>query len=64
MKELFNPGDKVKVITGNYKNRTGEFIKNCSSVFPEYCRIKLDLKSRERTQKIVMIQKSEIELSK
>lgn len=54
-------GDRIKVVSGKYKGRTGEFIKNCSVVFYEHCRIKLDIKGRERENKCLMILKSEIE---
>jgi hypothetical protein len=55
-------GDKIVVISGQYSGRTGGFIKPCSSVFPDYCRIALDLKGRERNQKVLMIRKDEIQL--
>jgi hypothetical protein len=55
------PGARIKVITGQYSGRIGEFIKHCSSVFPEYCRVKLDLTKRERNAKIIMIKKVEID---
>ncbi|MFD2163698.1 hypothetical protein ACFSJU_14910 [Paradesertivirga mongoliensis] len=61
MKQYSN-GDRVKAIAGRLKGRTGEFIKNYSSVFPEYCRVKLDLKGREREHKTVMVLKTEIQL--
>lgn len=55
-------GDKIVVISGQYSGRTGQFIKACSSVFPEYCRVILDLKGRERNKKVLMIRKDEIKL--
>jgi hypothetical protein len=53
--------DKVIAISGSHKARTGIFIKSCSTAFNDYCRIKLDLKGRERENKIVMVLKSDIQ---
>lgn len=58
---LFKPNDRIKVISGYYTGRVGVFIKHCSSVFPEYGKIKLDLTKRERNQKVLMIKKEQIE---
>lgn len=55
------PGDKIKVIAGPHAGRTGEFVKHCSMVFPDYCRVKLDLRGRERNQKVLMIEKKDVE---
>lgn len=56
----FNTGDRIKVIAGKYAGRKGVYHKHCSVVFKDHCRVKLDLKPREREQKIVMVQKIEI----
>ena len=56
----FTPGDKIIVVNEKFRGRTGEFLKNCSTVFPDHCRVKLDLKAREREQKVIMILKSDI----
>ena len=56
----FSPGDRIVVTSGPYTGRPGEYFKSCSMVFNDWCRVKLDLKQRERNQKIVMIKKSEI----
>jgi hypothetical protein len=58
----FNAGDRIEVIEGKMAGRKGKFIKHCSKVFPEYGRIKLDLKGREKEAKVLMIKKSEIKL--
>lgn len=54
------PGTRILVITGKFTGRSGEFLKNCSKVFPDYCRIKLDLKGREKENKTLMILKTDI----
>ena len=53
--------DKIEVIGGQYSGRSGEFLKNCSAAFPEWCRIKLDLKGREKANKVIMILKKDIQ---
>ena len=58
---IFNPSDRIKVIAGKYIGRVGIFTKNCSVVFPDWCKVTFDLTKRERIQKTVMILKSEIE---
>lgn len=58
----FKAGDRIEITEGKMAGRQGEFIKHCSKVFPEYGRIKLDVKGREREAKVIMIKKSEIKL--
>jgi hypothetical protein len=59
--KVYNSGERVKVISGQHSGRVGEFIKNCSVVFADHCRLKLDLKKREKIQKVIMIKKVEID---
>lgn len=54
--------ERIIVVSGLHKARTGIFIKNCSTAFNEYCRIKLDLKGREKENKVVMVLKSDIQI--
>jgi len=58
--EDFKTGDKFSITTGPHKGRTGAFIKNCSSVFPDHCRVEFDLKKRERIKKTAMVLKSDL----
>lgn len=57
----FQPGQRIKIINGLYNGRSGEYIRSCSVVFNDHCRVKLDLKGRERNQKYLMIAKAHIE---
>jgi ParB/RepB/Spo0J family partition protein len=43
-------GNRVEVVSGSYTGRIGTITKFCSSVFPDHCRVTLDLKPRQRTQ--------------
>lgn len=52
----YEPGDRVEVMDGQYKGRTGRFIKYCSVVFPDYCRVTLDLKGRQRVHQTIMVE--------
>lgn len=61
--EGFHKGDKISVISGQYKGRTGVYFKNCSNAFPEYCRVFFDLRGRERIQKYQMILKSDLKVT-
>lgn len=53
-------GDKILVINGHHKDRTGRIYKMCSRAFPGWCRVEFDLAPRERTKKTSIIQKIEI----
>jgi hypothetical protein len=53
-------GKRIVVVNGKLAGKSGEFLKNCSQVFPDYCSIKLDLKGREKENKTLMILKTDI----
>jgi len=56
----FNPGDRVEVISGKYTGRKGAFKKYGSVVFPDMCRVILDLRPRQKVQETVFIELKEI----
>lgn len=59
---MIKAGRRIIVTEGKLTGRSGEFLKSCSNVFPQYCRIKLDLLGRERENKCIMILKKDIKV--
>jgi ParB family chromosome partitioning protein len=58
----YTPGDKVEVISGTYKGRTGSFKRKCSHVFIGYCYVIFDLKPRERVERTQFIELKHIQI--
>ncbi len=59
---IFEPGDRVEIVSGRHKGRDGTFYKNCSSAFTEWCRVKVDKTGREKEDQIQMIEKADLKL--
>ena len=53
-------GDKITVIAGHHKGKTGRIYKMCSRAFPNWCRVEFDIVGRELTKKTSMMVKIEL----
>jgi len=60
--EQFQPGIKVLITSGKFIGRTGTIKRRGSSVFPEFCRVSIDLTSREKAEKTEMFKYDDLEL--
>ena len=59
----YQKGDRIEVIDGKHKGRTGIYNKDCTVILQKYCYVDLDLKPRQRVQEIkVMIERKHIKL--
>lgn len=58
---LYTSGERIEVISGTYRGKTGEFKKYPSKVFPEWCYVTFDLGPRERVQKTHFIELKNIQ---
>jgi hypothetical protein len=61
--EGYQKDDRILVISGQHKGKTGTYFKSCSNVFPDYCRVFFDLRGRQRNQEYQMILKAELKVT-
>lgn len=56
MGQIYQPGDRVEIFNGSYSGKVGTFKKYCSNVFPDHCRVTLDITGRQKVAQTIMIE--------
>lgn len=61
MSTAFDVGTRARIVRGRCAGRTGKVLKVCGHAFPEWRRVELERKPRERTRKVAMVDVADLE---